>query len=194
MVDLLTEFAGCIDRMTSAGDDYLVKRLGVSPRALYGGASHVGVDRVEFRTGGFYEPAETGAPVLVVPLGWQFTDSPGWADIVDLVAFRAASPEMWISRLGIGVLLGLDNAEHAEHFGTDLILWSTPLRWLQAGCVGACVIRWDRAALGLHLTHIHRSGQLIAETDTLGARLDDLLNHPRKRPVIRVLKEFAHAA
>jgi len=192
--DILIEFCSAVGNLTAASDDHLIKRLGVSPRALYAGPSHVGACKVEFFDDGDYCPSQAGAPAIIVPVGRHYRDCVGWSDIIDLVAFRAVTPQAWGSRLGVGVVLGLDAIESAEHFRADIVVWSTPLRWLQAGCEGACVIRWDASAVALHLRGLHESGCLIADTDHLAARLDDALSGPRRRPVIRVIDEVSHAA
>lgn len=193
--DVFNEFCTAVRNLTAASDDHLIKRLGVSPRALYSGPSHIGACKVEFFDDGTYLPSlDAGAPSIIVPVGRHSREAAGWSDIMDLIAFRATTPHAWALRLDVGVVLGLDAIESAEHFGADVVLWSTPLRWLQEGCEGACIVRWDASAVALHLRGLHQSGCLIAETDHLAARLDEALSGPRRRPVIRVIEEVSHAA
>lgn len=92
-----------------------------------------------------------GATLVAVNHGlWSF-DPAGKAMIVlpviegdcieDLVAFRPDEPERWYLHQGAyGATLGLETVWEAESYQEPILVHPSPLSWLQAECLGVCVL------------------------------------------------------
>lgn len=94
---------------------------------------------------GRWEPAERreagAAPRLIVAVREH------GGVLADMVALSSGEPGRWSLRTGDGVMLGQDVLDRAAVIGGPVRLFSTPWRWLEHGCRGACVLAWGREAL-----------------------------------------------
>lgn len=103
--------------------------------------------------------------------------------VVDLVAWPMWRPDKFGTALGRADAIGLDQVRNPSTFVHDqaLMVRRTPLRWLQAGCIGCVILnpstahRWLAAAIGA----------IAAEDADHGRELGRLL-HPFF-PVSRIL-------
>lgn len=68
--------------------------------------------------------------------------------VIDIAAWSLTDPTRWRTAIGAAVALGETVAWNPSTyaFGRPLRLFRTPLRWLQAGCDGACILDTKRAA------------------------------------------------
>lgn len=140
-----------------------------------------GTARITDCGSGLYEPDPDGKRALIVPVYEN-------DDLVDLVAFHMTTPEQWLSRLGIGWALGLEDGLERYRWGDALPMHKTPLDWLRAGCDGLCVIDWDAPEV---LTLADFPTLLIGD-DALERRTIAALTRPSRLP--RIAKDLKIAA
>jgi hypothetical protein len=86
-------------------------------------------------------PGEIGHSALIVPA----FDCHGLADLVaqGLLSGRLAR------RLGVAVLLGLEQVEIARETGEPLLVFDTPLAWLRGSTRGSVIVDWREAGFEL---------------------------------------------
>lgn len=115
--------------------------------------------------------------------------------IVDIVAFRPDQPDAWALRTGNGWALGVDNVQAARSGWTEeqwtLHLHATPLDWLRASCIGACVIDGFSFQASAEI----RDCKALKVDDARFARALRLqLSKPLRLPEIAVTRGARHAA
>lgn len=98
-----------------------------------------GIARASPGKDGLYEPGE-GEQHLVLPIAIDHV-------VVDLVAFRSATPDVWALRSGLGWALGVERGLERYTWGEPVILYETPLDWLRADKLGLCVLDWTAPEL-----------------------------------------------
>ncbi|HQS14398.1 hypothetical protein [Reyranella sp.] len=84
--------------------------------------------------GTVYQPAGHGDPAVIVAV-----ESGG--ELIDLAAIRLRD-RATATRLGVATLLGEDAVEAALLHDRALLVYSSALHWLQAGCLGVVVLDW----------------------------------------------------
>lgn len=161
-----------------------LRRLRLSPRALFGSPALFGQAPIMGLGIGLYEPAEDGPAALICPIGEHYGD-PSWPAIDDLVAFFPDQPGRWWLRRGDGVLLGQDHVEDVSG-RSPVRLVSTPLQWLRADGEAACVLAWGADMR----RHLH--DRVTCDSSALARRLADRLAE-LCRPRIRI-EVATHAA
>ena len=107
---------------------------------------YVGVERIA-TTGRLYMPAPDGFPVLIMAIWSPAPPSIYCAvedpKIVDLIALRTYDGSRWWYRLGDpGLILGEDHYLAAVTEEVPLMVFESPVAWLQGDCNG-CVILDD---------------------------------------------------
>ncbi len=146
-VDLMMEFTTAVGGITPRTISWLSDSYGVPSQVIYGGACLCGRESVRF-DGPYFEPDnDSGAAALIVPCGRRGPGGVMWLEVDDLIAFRPGAPTAWASRLGIGALLGHDAVEAALWDRAPLMLYSTPLAWLQACGDGTVILDWSQHLL-----------------------------------------------
>lgn len=91
--------------------------------------------------GAIYQPAEHGDPAVIVAVE-------AGGELIDLAAVRLRD-RATATRLGVAALLGEDAVEAALLHDHTLLVYSSPLRWLQAGCLGVSILDWRAARWAL---------------------------------------------
>jgi hypothetical protein len=105
--------------------------LGIPEAFICAGPHRIGFTDIE-TNGDLFEPAETGTTAIVV------AEVVG-GEVIDLIAFHPSTPGRWWLRLGAAELLGAENLGERV-FPT--IIRANPLRWLQGGGRGVCIVNW----------------------------------------------------
>lgn len=163
MTSLEDEFAGCVDRLDARHFAWFAK-LGIPSRTVFGLRSLVGVGRIVPNASGLFELHDDGEPALIIAEGEP--EVPGWAVLDDLVAVMPDDADRWWLRRGAIDLLG---AYNLNSWTVDpVVLHATPMRWLQGGARGFCIIDWqlDPGQLLFGAT-----GGLVADSEALRDRL-----------------------
>jgi hypothetical protein len=84
--------------------------------------------------GAIYQPAEHGDPAVIVAVE-------AGGELIDLAAVRLRDRAV-ATRLGVATLLGADAVEAALLHDRTLLVYSSALHWLQAGCLGISILDW----------------------------------------------------
>jgi hypothetical protein len=137
-----------------------------------------GVAKAEALADGLYQPNDGGHPHVVMPV-WEN------GALVDLVAWRTASPEDWLLRKGLGWALGQDQLQYAG----PVFLAASPLEWLQRGGEALCILDWGCPEV-FQLACLEEV--TVSDPVTAGL-LRQALRRPVRLPTIQ-LQEVAHAA
>lgn len=186
MVDLAAELAYASDAM-KAGHIARLRALRAwhDPFATSGIHGHpLGVARVLWRSGGIYEPDESGDLAVILPVGWPASGTltaPHWY-LVDLVAFCPASPDRWALRTGNGWALGGHMLEHWE--GDPVAIVETPLDWLRAGADAVCVLDWANASQAWPL--LRMVSELVVGDHPFARKLAAAIDRTAPRPRLSV--------
>lgn len=124
---------------------------------------------------GLYVPDPDGELHLVLPV---YEDG----GLVDLVAFRSATPDKWLLRTGLGWALGLEWDLSGHDWAEPVRLDATPLDWLRAGAGGLCVLDWEAPELCdlANLSAVH------CPDATIAGLLRNALTKPPRLPDISV--------
>lgn len=154
-----------------------LNRLGVSSSTIADlRRQHWGWGVVNASAGddGLYLPG-SGEPHLVLPVIEN-------GDLIDLVAFRSATPERWLLRTGQGWALGLERGLEPHTWHPETLLSCNPLDWLRADCEGLCVLDW-----GAPETHyLVGVPHLECSTPELAGLLRGALSKPVRLPTISI--------
>lgn len=134
MTDISDEFNAAVANLRQPYLDWLASQ-GVTGRALYS-AGLIGIERVGIEYS-LYSPDEGGKPAYVQPVYYD-------DEIGDLVCWFADRPGRWYLHHGIAGALGEEQIERAAFMREPVKLFRTPLGWLRAGGVGACVLDRSR--------------------------------------------------
>ncbi len=186
MADLEHEFALTTDGVSPLVVKYL-QRMGIPNRVLFGPRHHVGVARIVTSSDGLFEIHDDGERALIVPEG--VPEVPAWDSIHDLIAFKPDNPGRWWRRRGDVDLLGASNISHWRL--SPLVIYETPLSWLQAGANGGCVVNWAFDPIAV----FDRAGHLELETPALKSRLERRIRDAALASFdISVLEEVRHVA
>lgn len=149
------------------------------------GAGILGFANAEVGRNDFWQPASHGPRCAVIAAIEE-------GIILDLIAFDPAAPDVWFIRTGNAWALGMDAVTEVSRSwnGGELLLHPTPLDWLKARGVGACVVNWtDDARRALRdLPAINVSSPKIAQA----LRLE--LSRPPRLPEIQVKRWRRDAA
>jgi hypothetical protein len=97
----------------------------------------LGVDRVQWLSGGFYEPDADGEAAAILPV--CVLNGFSLLDVVDLIAWKTSRPSAWRWRIGQGWALG----EHLLDDGLQVLVISTQLDWLKVGGKALCILDWS---------------------------------------------------
>src|SRR5262249_52139118 len=146
------------------------------------------VSRVEW-AGATYQPSDDGHLALIVPVRAAAhgpeVDNPDeflrFGDIIDLICWRFESPMRWALRGGSATWLGAIGPQQLDP--DPVPIGRTPLRWLQSGGKGICLLssnRLDRQQLLLQVRH------LVAEDIAHGRELRGELQRPLWEPSISI--------
>ena len=128
---------------------------------------------------GFFDYNPDGKSAVCLPV-------PGLGGIMDdTVAWFTDKPTRWWLRRGIGVVLGMEEAERAEFMREPLHIFDTPADWLAGDGKGACVLSWD-TTLPLYLS---ADGHYECRSNKIATELRRALTPPS--PTVRV--EVVHA-
>jgi hypothetical protein len=144
-----------------------LRMLGVSPSFIADlGAEFFpfGIAELEPNRDGTYDPG-AGRPHVIMPV---IEDG----DLIDLVAWRTATPDDWRLRLGHGWAIG---CEHMQA-GAPVHVCSSPLDWLRQHGRGLCPLNWEAPELASLV-----EAETVTVTDPFSARL-----------VARVLRRPVH--
>ncbi len=160
--DLLAELAHTQDPL---GPTWYARfrDLGIPDRVIFGVRPLIGVGRIVTHSDGLFEFHDHGEVAVVVPEGEP--ESPGWAVVPDLIAFKPSEPGRWWLRRGQVDLLGAYNMTHWRLSPTTV--HETPLSWLRAGADGVCIVDWTCDPADVLLG----AGELRAESEALNAKL-----------------------
>ena len=96
--------------------------------------------------------------------------------LVDMAALGLTTPDSWALRTGAGLMLGFDHwAERAriEPRG-PLRIHANPVRWLQGGATGICVLRWCPESVA-QLRSLGPGVTLVADDDATADALAEQL-------------------
>lgn len=96
-----------------------------------------GVAMIKWNNEGIWWPDDNGVPRLLIPCYER-------GEIVDIVALKAAEPDVWFHRTGQAVILGADRLATCVKLGT-LDVVSTPMDWLANPFKVVCVLNWAAA-------------------------------------------------
>ena len=176
-MDLAREHLRACDNMVAERALRRLSAAGVSGCAIVA-AGLIGMERVEF-LGPFYQPCPGGKIAFVAPVF-------DGAALVDLCAWRPQKPEQWAQRLDVGFALG-DDAVKAALWSpeTPLQLFPSPMRWLQTGAVGACILRPSEAWFELR-----ELSAVVAVDIEHGNAVDRMLTPPTwRRPEVLVRRK-----
>ncbi|MCB9947108.1 MAG: hypothetical protein H6842_04680 [Rhodospirillaceae bacterium] len=146
----------------------LHQHCGIAPATLRDGHGDLIVGKVHARLDNWrWEPAADGEGMLIVPCGW-FWRPAGWVEIDDVVAFSPDRPDDWRLLTGGAVLLERDAVVEALRTGGPLVIHSTPLDWLRAGCTGTCIVDWSLNPYAeLHLDRMAPGQIQCADAETM---------------------------
>ena len=122
---------------------------------------------------GLFVPSDEGRVRLVLPV---YDDG----ELVDLVAFSTDTPHDTRLRTGEGWALGLERGIEEHQWDKLLVLHSSPLDWMRAGCGGLCILDWDAPEIVqlMHFDEIH------CEDRRLEPLLRKALTRPSRMPNI----------
>jgi hypothetical protein len=169
MSGLDSEFQAAVHRLH---DDHHVEKvvaLGVPRSAIFGIRPLVGVADIDADDSGFFTFIEDGRPALILPEGDPY-DS-GWLVVDELIAVVVGEPGRWWLRRGDVPILGRGiNDAHLDYcatLGEPIMLYESPLGWLQAGGRGLVVLDWTFNPLE-HFVGLN----IRCETPALAKRLD----------------------
>ena len=122
-----------------------------------------------------FEFAEEGATAVIIP---AYDTIPGNLDanperhvehLVDLVAVDLDHPDRFWRRRGGALVLGAAYLDIAGQEGEPIMVFKTPMSWLQAAGAGVVVLDWD------WVPDLLLGFDLIAEDVDLGERLEAAL-------------------
>ncbi len=131
MIDLRDELADAVTSIPPKRLAYLTG-LGIPEDFICSGPHQVGFASIE-TNGDFYEPADDGDLAIIV------AEIRG-VEVTDLVAVNPQAPSRWHLRRGDVEILG------GEHLGERVfptMIHPNPLRWLQSGGNGICIVNWS---------------------------------------------------
>ncbi len=183
---LTTELAHTQDTL---GPEWYARfcELGIPNRVTFGVRPLVGIGHIVPHSSGLFEFHDDGDLGLIVPEGEP--EVPGWAWIDDLIAFMPDNPSRWWRRRGEVDLLGAANITPWRL--SPLVIYETPLSWLQAGADGICVVDWAIDPIA----RLVGTGYLEAETPALKRRLERRIQEVALASFdIAVMEEARHAA
>jgi len=147
MSNLLDEFAYAADKAGNHAG-WLMREFNLPEKvAKPNGRAMLGVGYCAFNADGTYTPTEDGEKALIIAEAqsherWKRIGKVGIAEITDLIAVPFNARERWFLRHGMACLLGAENLEGASD-SNPATVYATPLRWLQAGGDGLCVLNWQ---------------------------------------------------
>ena len=147
MIELLNEFAQAADK-ADAHAGWLKREFGLPDAVVKpNGRAVFGVGHCTFNTDGTYQPTEDGEKALIIAEAqsherWKHSGKVGIAEVIDLIAVPFNARERWFLRRGMACLLGAENLEDASD-NNPITVYATPLRWLQAGGDGLCIVNWE---------------------------------------------------
>jgi hypothetical protein len=198
MIDLEAEMSAAGRAVRQPHLDRL-RALGVSNATMAAaGEAHwpFGVAHAEPAGDGLFQPG-VGALHVLLPV---LEDGA----LVDVVAFRPASPHDWLLRTGNAFALGLqrglgwwtwhspadpDAVPPRHQVGRPVHLYSHPLDWLRGGCDGLAILDWDSP----DIIQLNVLEQVTVSEPHIARLLTAALTRPARVPHIE-LKEFADAA
>jgi|GEM_PF-2039079 len=157
-----------------------------APAAMLFGEGLIAFTDVEVDRRDVWQPRDHGARCVIV-----LAEEQGAA--VDLIAFGLSAPDTWFVRTGATWALGMDAILDASRsWGDDvrLVLHATPLDWLRARCVGACVTLWNDEAKRT-LCHLP---SIDVRSPAMASALRAQLSRPLSLPSIQVQRGARHAA
>lgn len=151
LIDLPTEFSIALDALTRKHRERLMA-LGIDAAAV-ATAGGIGIARVLRRADGLFEPVERdqGEAALIWPIWTGSISEVGYCegDLIDLLAWHPAQPELFHRRIGDAPALGLAAIERSWDStlggARPLSLYRTPIAWARAG--GGCVARESAGAV-----------------------------------------------
>lgn len=85
---------------------------------------------------GLFDYAEDGQWRCLLPELWD-------GEIIDLVAFDLDAPHHTTTLRGLATMLGEEEADRTAYLDNEVVLYETPLQWLQSGCDGAVVLQFS---------------------------------------------------
>lgn len=183
-----------------------LRDLGVPLGVLYGLATDFcvyGAGRVETHRSGVFEFSPEGTPAIVQPAAR--CSVPGEPEIIDLVCWFPDNPNRWWQRTGNGLFLdydALNRSSFTPNLGVDddgnpfrqpqpLLVHSSPLDYLRAGCTGTCLLCPDDPGAAFWLSGAEKI--LCAERE-LADKVQRVFAVEQTIPDIRFLEESRHAA
>ena len=133
------------------------------------GRAIMGLGRCDFKSNGLYTPNPTGRKAFIIAEATStFLPSKiGIDEIVDLVAVPLEATDRWFLRLGRANILGLENLSIPHDRLDPIILHGTPLRWLQGGANGLCILDHRKT----NAWALIRAGPIATESAVLQQRL-----------------------
>jgi hypothetical protein len=122
------------------------------------GRALFGVEQCCFKGNSYYEPMIDGEKAIIIAEAhsherWKRLEKIGMAEVVDLVAIPFKSRDSWFLRSGKACLLGAENLQIAT-LQNPIIIYATPLRWLQAGGNGLCILNWEALDRSLFMENV----------------------------------------
>ncbi len=132
---------------------------------------------------GLFVPSNEGRVRLVLPVYDE-------GELVDLVALSTDRPHDTRLRTGEGWALGLERGIDDHRWDELLVLNSSPLDWMRAGCSGLCILDWDAPEI-IQLMHFD---EIHCEDRRLEPLLRSALARPSRMPNISSKLEIKNAA
>ncbi len=180
--DLEQELAELRGAMT-ADDHALLSDLGVPEQMYSHGLASVG--RVAF-AGTRWRPDANGVTAIIIAV--RVPDRPGlealhpgsavrFGQLRDLAAFRPDQPHAFARRFGIAPVLGVVGPQLLDP--PPVLMWETPLRWLQASGDGLVILEWRAEIIAEVATQIDRP---TTETAALRDKLLAIYERDRWKP------------
>lgn len=139
-----------------------------------------GVAMAATNSEGYWWPDDEGAPRLLIPCYER-------GEVVDIVAMKPQTPDVWWQRTGQATLLGADLlATCVKDYPIDIV--STPLDWLAKGGEAVCVLNWS--APYHELSPLRDWPELLVDSVRLSKLVRQYLTRPNPIPKITLkLKE-----
>lgn len=140
-----------------------------------------GVAMVSWNDEGFWWPDDNGVPRLLIPCFER-------GDVVDIVALKAAEPDVWFHRTGQATILGADRLDTCVKVGA-LDVVSTPMDWLAKPAEAVCVLNW--AAAYHELSPLRDWPELRVDTVRLARAVRQYLE--RRHPIPKITLNLKEA-
>jgi len=185
--ELSSEMRAAFGTLTRDDVNFLIGELSID-YFLIANWQLIGKARIG-RDGERFTPDPDGRAAYITPVLVHYPDTPESDDprlavrcghIIDLVAWHPRFPTRWALRTGLATWLGSIPPQYMRP--APVCVWRTPVRWLQADCVGLVLLTHERVENFRLLSGCHA---IEAEDRPHKRQLEHLLSHPFVTPEVR---------